>query len=864
MTDNGADSTVDQLQKEKQEYALRTLAEHRCLAGRWNDLYKLLTNFDYLEDKCQAGLTYELINDFRMASEGCPSDDKYGPLRPGIQVYMNVIIEEAHNLVRWPALTLQQIIPLLESRQAIAHSEYGIHKNVNRQERLFYVLKNLGKKAPMQNTMPAPYASRKGTNFWMRRLNSEASSDSFKTYTCLGHQGPVNAIVFIDDNHIASAGFDGTFRHWNIDTTRQEISMQICTHPIVDLQVLLDTDICIALCERCGPISINLAENSFRRVLSPLLLEKIDSSESDHVNSRFTACRIVDSRTIVLAHGNSLWILTDTNLTGPLKADLKDFSQQWFAPHLEDNFAETISGLNFGNITSLALHSSGRLALVGYSIGGLLVWNIENAAIHSYCPFSWPIDFIISHDDIVHVGWIDADKNITMLSDGKFDPTEGITYLSPGDEVLPIAANQRGDRWIGKNLDAQPYLVLESTDPRPVTIPLQKVHGRVHCAAFGLDDSCLALGNDNGEITICILQVGVNIERLRQASETDIAWSRCRIIEQPTRIVSLSQGKGSYPNYEEYHHMYMTPIEASEPGHEWAFFDRFRDFFEISRDGSTGLCISYSKGDESFLDNLVTPFWVGYTKIVPPPPPFGSLTLLKPSAFIASRNINICKGNDFIKHAALSRDGSFSVALTHDGLVVIHDLYGSRHIEVARVRENNLNLVYGFSGSEHERIILGVAGPTVCLFDWNNRSFQTIWSNPLNVEITTLTFSPNGRQIVTGDVSGFLTSWSLSESRVSSTWKGHEGALVECRTGAQGTWLVTCGKDRLVKIWEQGQTVAMAEAPCDSIPACCDISNDGTFVVAVDLAGGLYSWKLVEGRPTLFHSVDRGAQIERK
>jgi hypothetical protein len=68
MKNQGAISTDDLLKKEKREYALRTLPEHHRLTGRWEDFYKLLTNFDFLEDKCKFLSVYDLEADYRLAS----------------------------------------------------------------------------------------------------------------------------------------------------------------------------------------------------------------------------------------------------------------------------------------------------------------------------------------------------------------------------------------------------------------------------------------------------------------------------------------------------------------------------------------------------------------------------------------------------------------------------------------------------------------------------------------------------------------------------------------------------------------------------------------------------------------------------
>lgn len=67
MTDQNDDSARSQFHKEKREYALRTLPEHRRLAGRWDELFALLTNFKYIEDKIALLSTNELELDYQFS-----------------------------------------------------------------------------------------------------------------------------------------------------------------------------------------------------------------------------------------------------------------------------------------------------------------------------------------------------------------------------------------------------------------------------------------------------------------------------------------------------------------------------------------------------------------------------------------------------------------------------------------------------------------------------------------------------------------------------------------------------------------------------------------------------------------------------
>ena len=808
-------------------YEFSHIPAHMVGDGRWDDTAELLTDLNFIDDKCRAELAYDLINDYKTAWNLWPSAGVSAHLRGSIQIFMDVIVRESRNLIQWPELTRQQIIPWIESYQAISQTQ-SKPKKIKRKERLFYVLKN-----PRKKTQKIPIAldfstAKKGRSFWLRRINLESTDDDFKSYSFPGHQGVVKAVAFIDEKHLVSTGDDGTLRIWNIDTTKQDAIMQICSHPIIDLQISPITGDLIALCEHCGPIAVNLTARTFRQTLSPSVLKKIATSDDLRSNSKFTACCILQDESIVVAYGCSLWVLRDEDAIGPLRANLRDFSQHWSASHLEDNFTEIISGLNFGAITSIALHSTEPLVMVGYSIGGMLIWDVENFEVRSYCPFAWPIVSIAQHDENVYVGWVDTKNNNTMQSSGTLDANYVLSLYFPDNKVLPVAFSQRRDRWIGVDLDAQPYLVYEQEDP-DLVIPLIEIHGKIQCAAFGLADHLIATGNEIGEIAICSVPTDESLKGIHPEDEI-LHWTKCRIIEQPTRLMSISRGKGSYPN-EEYHTAHLTPFidTIAEPAYEWMLAGRFLDLFEITRDGSKGLFISKKHGDSIF----------------------SNLGIWKPSSLIGLSNLSVCQDAHSILYADLSPDGNFCVSLLDNGEVVVHDLRKMRPSVLERVKGDHLNSVNIFFNRDQALLILGVSGATVYLLDPVSHSFQAKWHNPSNEKITTLNFAKNKYQVIVGDTNGVITSWSLDNGTIVDRWSGHQDAVVECRMGNQEHLLATCGKDRLVKLWKLGEPISLAMAPCDSIPVCCDLSNDGAFLSAIDLYGVLYSWKM-DDKPLVF------------
>jgi hypothetical protein len=56
-------------------YGLRHLVAHLAMAGKWDALYALLTDFDFLEARCRATSVFDLEADYRLALDAWPQGD---------------------------------------------------------------------------------------------------------------------------------------------------------------------------------------------------------------------------------------------------------------------------------------------------------------------------------------------------------------------------------------------------------------------------------------------------------------------------------------------------------------------------------------------------------------------------------------------------------------------------------------------------------------------------------------------------------------------------------------------------------------------------------------------------------------------
>jgi WD40 repeat protein/serine/threonine protein kinase len=67
---------------------------------------------------------------------------------------------------------------------------------------------------------------------------------------------------------------------------------------------------------------------------------------------------------------------------------------------------------------------------------------------------------------------------------------------------------------------------------------------------------------------------------------------------------------------------------------------------------------------------------------------------------------------------------------------------------------------------------------------------------------TSASLSPDGRILATGDVAGVIRLWDVNERRLIAQWKGHNNRVCTLRFDSAGARLATGGLDRFVRVWD--------------------------------------------------------------
>lgn len=93
------------------EYAMRHVPAHLLAAKRWADLEGVLTDPIFVEAKCAAGMTYDLVGDYRATLDALPEAQEererehtvaYNSTRPGrIRAFSRLVNAQSHHLMRY-------------------------------------------------------------------------------------------------------------------------------------------------------------------------------------------------------------------------------------------------------------------------------------------------------------------------------------------------------------------------------------------------------------------------------------------------------------------------------------------------------------------------------------------------------------------------------------------------------------------------------------------------------------------------------------------------------------------------------------------------------------------------------------------
>jgi hypothetical protein len=113
--------------------------------------------------------------------------------------------------------------------------------------------------------------------------------------------------------------------------------------------------------------------------------------------------------------------------------------------------------------------------------------------------------------------------------------------------------------------------------------------------------------------------------------------------------------------------------------------------------------------------------------------------------------------------------------------------------------------------------------------------------------ITDVAWRPDGNVLASASEDTTVRLWEMENGSQIKGWGAHAAGTESVKYGKEGR-LVTCGRDRLVRLWDGngGQQRAFEALP--DVALRCAFTHDGGRVVAGDWTGQLSAWSAVDGK----------------
>jgi len=140
---------------------------------------------------------------------------------------------------------------------------------------------------------------------------------------------------------------------------------------------------------------------------------------------------------------------------------------------------------------------------------------------------------------------------------------------------------------------------------------------------------------------------------------------------------------------------------------------------------------------------------------------------------------------------------------------ILKQLRGNSHLYSGYAVGNILNLLWvletDLTGWDFSGVTIRQAYLQECNLygvNFSQSEFkQSIFPQRLN-NILSMVYSPDNQCLVTGDVNGEISIWSLTENRLVSILKGHAGWVHSVAFSPDGKYLASGSSDQTIKIWD--------------------------------------------------------------
>jgi len=380
------------------EYALRYLPTHLIGSKGWDALCAILTDFDFVQAKVEADMTFDLVLDYQNALSTVPSTQQSSG-RSDLEIWAYFIESESHILANHPNLFFQQalnqpvdspVAQVAERRLATVPQRHPYLRWINKPQRRV--------RSPIRRTLTgytdlisALAVSHDGQSVASGSRDGTLIIWDFNTgqkrWTLEGHRGSIYAVAFSPDSkYVASGSHDQTVIVWDLNTGQKRWTLEGHTDCVFGVTFSPDGKFVVSRSGDRTLIVWNLNNGQEWRILEghtpvrqgiafapdgktvisagvddTVIVWNLDSGQErrrlkGHTGDVIAIAVTPDGRSVVSASVDGTLIVWD----------LESGQRQW-----------TLEG-HIDEITAVAVTPDSRFAISGSEDHTLIVWNLDN------------------------------------------------------------------------------------------------------------------------------------------------------------------------------------------------------------------------------------------------------------------------------------------------------------------------------------------------------------------------------------------------------------------------------------------------------------------------------------------------------
>ena len=191
-----------------------------------------------------------------------------------------------------------------------------------------------------------------------------------------------------------------------------------------------------------------------------------------------------------------------------------------------------------------------------------------------------------------------------------------------------------------------------------------------------------------------------------------------------------------------------------------------------------------------------------------------------------------------------SPDGNLLATISTNNTISVWD--ASSNAEVAKLVGHSDNINQIIISSDQKRLASISDDRTAIVWSIDQKSI--IYQFRYLQKLTSVAFSPNGKWLATGDETGEVKYWALSNGTELAKFRAHNKDVTSIVYSPDGKWLATGGVENFLKLWSVGLTEedrSMRDAP-DSVRNIL-FSSDNNWLLVLGSGQSIAMWNINTG-----------------